>query len=159
MICGRKVFYTYRPREIDCKVHGRVQEEIPWAAPHAQGTYRLEYVLLVHCTVMTLKAAAQLLKMAPSTMLDLFTSGGAFFELGEAYLNFGILGAFITPFLFSACVSFAMKKFLVSPYSIKSSIYLISILSVLIRGLWYQNFVLYKAFITSIIILFHFVFS
>ena len=70
-ICGRKVFFTYKPREIDCKIHGRVQEDIPWAAPHAQVTYRFEYALLIYCTIMTQKAAAQLLKIAASTMSDL----------------------------------------------------------------------------------------
>ncbi|MBU2645609.1 ISL3 family transposase [bacterium] len=71
MICKRKVYFTYCPREIDCPVHGRVQEDIPWAAPHAQVTYRLEYAVLIHCTIMTQKAAGQLLKIAASTISDL----------------------------------------------------------------------------------------
>ncbi len=70
-VCGREVFLTYRPREIDCRVHGRLQEDIPWAAPNARVTYRFEYVLLIYCTIMTQKAAARLLKIAASTMSDL----------------------------------------------------------------------------------------
>ncbi|MCP4756676.1 MAG: transposase family protein, partial [Proteobacteria bacterium] len=70
-VCGRKVFFHYRPREIDCRIHGRVQEDIPWAAPNARVTYRFEYSLLIHCTIMTQKAAARLLKIADSTMSDL----------------------------------------------------------------------------------------
>ena len=70
-VCGRLVFFVYCPREIICRAHGRVQEDIPWAAPHARVTYRLEYALLVYCTIMTQKATAQLLKISQSTLSDL----------------------------------------------------------------------------------------
>ncbi|MBC8553536.1 MAG: ISL3 family transposase [Candidatus Brocadiales bacterium] len=70
-VCGNEVFLEYCPREIYCKVHGRVQEEIPWAASNARVTYRFEYMLLIYCTLMTQKAAAHLLKMAVSTLSDL----------------------------------------------------------------------------------------
>ena len=39
-VCGKEVFFTYRPREIECRVHGRLQEDIPWAAVNARVTYR-----------------------------------------------------------------------------------------------------------------------
>lgn len=70
-VCGNTVFFEYRPREIDCRIHGRVQEDIPWAAPKARITYRFEYSLLIHCTIMTQKAAAKLLRIAASTLSDL----------------------------------------------------------------------------------------
>jgi transposase len=70
-ICGRKVFFIYYPREIICRQHGRVQEDIPWAAPNARVTHRFEYALLIYGTIMTQKAAAQLLKIATSTLSDL----------------------------------------------------------------------------------------
>ncbi len=70
-VCGREVFFTYHPREINCKIHGRVQEEIPWAALNARVTYRFEYSLLIYSAIMTQKAAAQLLKISTSTLSDL----------------------------------------------------------------------------------------
>ncbi len=70
-VCGREVFFTYCPREIHCRVHGRVQEEIPWAASNARITYRFEYSLLIYSTIMTQKAAAQLLKISTSTLSNL----------------------------------------------------------------------------------------
>lgn len=70
-LCGITVFFHYRPREIICPVHGRAQEQIPWAAPNAQVTYRLEYVLLVYAQLMTAKAAAGLLGLPQSTFSDI----------------------------------------------------------------------------------------
>jgi hypothetical protein len=83
-----------------------------------------------------------------------FTTGGAFFELGEAYINFGILGAFITPLVVSGWISFAMKKFLERQYSLKAALFLFAVLAVMLRGFWYQSFVFYKTFITACILLF-----
>lgn len=70
-ICGIEVFLEYHPREVLCPIHGRVQEEIPWAALNARVTYRFEYALLIYCTLMTQKAAAKLLKVADSTLSDI----------------------------------------------------------------------------------------
>jgi len=70
-VCGRLVFFVYCPREITCRVHGRLQEDIPWAASHSRVTYRFEYSLLINCSIMTQKAAAQLLKVSTSTISDL----------------------------------------------------------------------------------------
>jgi transposase len=69
-LCRWTVFFCYRPKEISCPTHGRVQEEIPWAATHARITHRLEYVMLVYCQLMTQKAAARLLHMPKSTLSD-----------------------------------------------------------------------------------------
>ena len=55
---GLSVALHYAPREILCPTHGRLQEDIPWAAPKSRVTYRFEYQLLRYCTVMTQKEAA-----------------------------------------------------------------------------------------------------
>jgi len=52
-----KVVLNYAPREIKCRTHGRVQEEIPWAAPNARVTHRFEYLMLRYASVMTQKQA------------------------------------------------------------------------------------------------------
>lgn len=70
-IGGWRLLLSYRPREIHCATHGRIQECIPWAAPEAQTTYRFEYVMLSLCRDMTQKAAAQILNIAPSTLSNL----------------------------------------------------------------------------------------
>ena len=70
-VCGRMVFLVYMPREIKCRKHGRIQENIPWAEPHARVTYRFEYALLMYCSIMTQKATAKLLKISTSTLSDI----------------------------------------------------------------------------------------
>ncbi len=70
-ICGWSVFFLYRPREILCPTHLRIQEDIPWADSYARITYRLEYVLLVYCQIMTQKAAARILHIPKSTLSDM----------------------------------------------------------------------------------------
>jgi len=70
-ICGWSVFFWFRPREIICPIHNRVQEDIPWANAYAHVTYRFEYLMLVYCQLMTQKAAARLLKTPKSTLSDL----------------------------------------------------------------------------------------
>jgi transposase len=70
-VCGRLVFLVYCPREIICRRHGRVQEDIPWAAPYTRVSHRFEYSLLIYCSTMTQKSATQLLKISTSTMSDL----------------------------------------------------------------------------------------
>ena len=70
-VCGRLVFLVYCPREIRCRRHGRIQENIPWAGQHARVTYRFEYSLLIYSSIMTQKAAAELLKIATSTLSDM----------------------------------------------------------------------------------------
>jgi transposase len=64
-------YFFYQPKEILCPTHGRVQENIVWAEAYARITYRLEYIILVYCQLMTQKAAAQLLHIAKSTLSDL----------------------------------------------------------------------------------------
>ena len=67
---GWNVFLLFAPREIRCPTHGRVEESIPWAEREARITRRYEYVMLRYCQMMTQKAAAALLRVAPSTLSD-----------------------------------------------------------------------------------------
>jgi len=70
-ILGLRVILHYCPKEIDCPTHGRIQEEIPWAAVHAQVTYRLEYRVCALSQIMTQKAASAILRMSSSTVSDI----------------------------------------------------------------------------------------
>lgn len=65
------VFLHYAPREIKCIIHGRIQEEVPWAAPYSRETYRFEYLLVMYCRDMTQKTAAARLKIPKSTVSDI----------------------------------------------------------------------------------------
>lgn len=85
-----------------------------------------------------------------------FTSGGGYFELAEAYLNFGLLGAFIVPFIISFVFSSSFKIFVLNKYSIFHSILLFSLLSGFMRGVLYQTFTFYKAIVTGFILYFIF---
>jgi transposase len=69
-ILGLRILFHYAPKEIECPTHGRVQEEIPWADAYARVTYRLEYRICALCQIMTQKAAAEILRMATSTLSD-----------------------------------------------------------------------------------------
>ena len=69
-VCGRTLWLHHAPREIRCPTHGRRVEEVPWAAPSAQVSYRFEYLLLTYCQWMTQAAAARLLGLAPSTLSE-----------------------------------------------------------------------------------------
>ena len=70
-LMGLKVLFWYTPREILCPTHARVQETIPWADAYSRISYRLEWRLCALCQIMTQKAAAEILGMAPSTLSDL----------------------------------------------------------------------------------------
>ena len=70
-ICGWSVYFWYRPREIACRRHGRIQEDIPWADVYARVTYRFEYIMLVYCQIMPQKSAAEILHIPKSTLSDL----------------------------------------------------------------------------------------
>ena len=69
-IFGIQIILHYAPKEIDCLTHGRIQEDIPWAAVRARVTYRLEFRICVLSQIMTQKAAAVMLRMASSTVSD-----------------------------------------------------------------------------------------
>jgi len=70
-VCGWTVLFHYCPKEIYCTTHGRIQEEIPWAAHMARITYRFEYLCLVYSQLMTQKAAAEILHIPSSTLSDI----------------------------------------------------------------------------------------
>lgn len=70
-VCGQNVFLLYSPREIRCRTHGRVTEEIPWAAAFSRVTYRFEFLMLRMCSAMEQREAAELLGISPSTLSDL----------------------------------------------------------------------------------------
>jgi transposase len=70
-IYGCQVELCYRPREIMCPTHGRIQENIPWADNYSRTTYRFEFAMLIYCQIMTQKAAAMLLHISPSTLSDM----------------------------------------------------------------------------------------
>ncbi len=70
-LMGMKLLLWYAPKEIQCPTHGRVQETIPWAPVYSRITYRLEWRICALCQIMTQKAAAEILKMPPSTLSDL----------------------------------------------------------------------------------------
>lgn len=69
-VFGLQIVLHYAPKEIHCPTHGRLQEEIPWAATRARVTYRLEYRVCGLSQIMTQKAAAEILGMATSTISD-----------------------------------------------------------------------------------------
>lgn len=66
-----RVFFHYAPREIKCRIHGRIQEDVPWAAPYSRETYRFEYLLVKYCCDMSQKKAAEQLKIPKSTVSDI----------------------------------------------------------------------------------------
>lgn len=82
-----------------------------------------------------------------------FTSGGGFFEIGEAYLNFGVLGAFVAPFILSFIIGVAYNKAFFQQ-SLTGYFFLFSFLAIWLRGSWYQTFAFYKAFLTAFILYF-----
>jgi len=81
-----------------------------------------------------------------------YSSGGGFFELAEAYLNFGVVGIFIIPFIISFIFGYAYKLFIYNKYSIIHSMLLFSLLATFMRGILYQTFALYKAIVTGFIL-------
>lgn len=81
------------------------------------------------------------------------TSGGGFLELAEAYLNFGYLGAFVTPFIVSFYIAWSYRLFVKNTGSISGSIWLYAIMSVFLRGLLYQTFAFYKSMVAGAVVL------
>lgn len=81
-----------------------------------------------------------------------YISIGGFFELAEAYINFGIAGVFIVPLVISHVIAYVYKRALVG--NLFFYVQLIAILSVFMRGAWYQTFAYYKASFTGMFIFF-----
>lgn len=76
---------------------------------------------------------------------------GGFHELAEAYLNFGIAGAFFVPLILSFLISKAYWGACVHQ-TVWRYFLLFSFLGIWMRGTWYQIFAFYKTFITAIIL-------
>ena len=70
-VFGLQICLFYAPKEISCPTHGRIQEEIPWAADRARVSYRLEYRVCALSQIMTQKAAAAIVKLSTSTVSDI----------------------------------------------------------------------------------------
>lgn len=82
-------------------------------------------------------------------------SGGGFFELAEAYMNFGLLGALIVP----GVISFVLAKSFynaIAKQTVFSYFLLFGFLATFFRGTWYQTFAFYKGFLTAVILYFFF---
>jgi transposase len=86
------VFLHYQPQEIVCRTHGRLQEAIPWARPQVRVTHRVDFLLLRSCRHMTQQAAAQLLRIPPSTLSELLHSAIAFYRDGHAIRGLRTIG-------------------------------------------------------------------
>lgn len=80
------------------------------------------------------------------------SSGGGFFELAEAYINFGVLGAIVVPFAISFFISRVFYSFL-NGRSLLSCFALFGIMSVFLRGALYQTFAFYRAQLVAMTIL------
>lgn len=79
------------------------------------------------------------------------SSGGGFFELAEAYLNFGLIGVFIAPFAISFIISGVYSR-AIQRQNIFYVFALSSILCVWLRGSWYQTFAFYKSFVSGLVL-------
>ncbi len=79
------------------------------------------------------------------------TSGGGFFELAEAFINFGMVGSVIIPGLLTYCFARVYRRMLMHRSSSSFMAYTF-VLSLLFRGTWYQTFSIYKAFLTWLVL-------
>ena len=79
-----------------------------------------------------------------------YAAVGGFFELAEAYLNFGVFGCFIVPLL----ISFSLSKIYQNSFNggLFWFLMLSAVLSVFFRGAWYQSFAFYKSLFTGLVI-------
>lgn len=72
---------------------------------------------------------------------------GGFFELAEAYYNFGVVGCLVIPFIISAIIAGSYKR------ALSGRLFWLFIfaglLSVFPRGAWYQSFAFYKSLFTG----------
>lgn len=79
-----------------------------------------------------------------------YISIGGFFEVAEEYLNFGLFGVVLIPGFITYFFKRVSDKALSGGFF--SYILLLAIISVFMRGAWYQTFAYYKAIVTGIII-------
>lgn len=114
---------------------------------HSYGLNYLDYILRI--------PPAFLYPNRPEDLSSIFqlynyVSIGGFFEVGEEYMSFGILGVVVIP----GCITFFLR--LICNRGLNGSFFYyvltLSIISVFMRGAWYQTFAYFKAGITGIII-------
>lgn len=79
-----------------------------------------------------------------------YQSGGGFFELAEAYYNFGLLGCFLIPFILSFLLGYIYKRLIVNKYSTIDFFMFFAIMASILRGGWYQSFAWYKSWIAGL---------
>jgi hypothetical protein len=79
-----------------------------------------------------------------------YISIGGFFEIGEAYINFGLVGVFFIPMLISCAMAYVYKRAMEG--SLFFYLQLAALISVFMRGAWYQSFAYYKSIFTAIVI-------
>ena len=87
-----------------------------------------------------------------SSIFDIYgyASMGGFFELAEAYLNFGLIGVFLVPFFLSWLIAYIYKQS-IRGYNFYFFL-LLGLMSVFPRGAWYQSFAYYKSLLTGTLI-------
>jgi hypothetical protein len=79
-----------------------------------------------------------------------FSSGGGFFELAEAYFNFGVIGCIIVPLIIATLLSIC---YLGAKQRHRLSVWFLSvILFSMLRGTWYQNFAIYKTLVVGVVV-------
>lgn len=79
------------------------------------------------------------------------TSGGGFFELAEAYINFGVIGVVLIP----GILTYLFGKVYIQALIKRWPFYFLEyglILCLFLRGTWYQNFTFYKVFVIWILV-------
>ncbi|MNR82130.1 hypothetical protein D3C72_128850 [compost metagenome] len=84
-----------------------------------------------------------------------YSSGGGFFEVAEAYFNFAYLGCLFVPAVISYIIARAYYK-VKSVGTLWNYFVLFGIMSVWMRGLLYQTFAFWKAFVTAALLYFIF---
>ena len=88
----------------------------------------------------------------PTPVSSNYTLQGGLHELAEAYLNFGLIGVFIIPFVISYFGGTLQSSTLKSGQFSKV-IYLV-FAGALMRGVWYQSFTLYKSILFASLLVF-----
>ncbi len=79
------------------------------------------------------------------------TSGGGIFELAEAFANFGIIGVIFIPGFLTYCYARIFMHAIIKRTPKLFLLYSI-VVSLFFRGIWYQNFAVYKSIITWIML-------
>lgn len=79
-----------------------------------------------------------------------YVSIGGFFELAECYLNFGLIGVWLIPGLIT--LGFYKVQECARGGSYLNYVLFLALLSVFMRGAWYQTFAYYKSLVAGFVI-------